>query len=607
MKRAPIIAAAAGVLCLLAARGGAETEPSAIGLWSYHTSYATGLKGELVLTRHGSRWHATLAGVAADATQAGGTIRIDFPNQGGAFRGTLDPDGLHGFWIRRAVTEDPSFATGESLAYAGPLRLTATGPGRWRATVVPLEDTFTLYLKIFRDADGSLKAAFRNPEMNSHGPAMQLAATQTGDALQFSAQPDPAQPPTHLDAVLRHGPDRIEVFWSDLKKTIALTRTTPARAARFAPRPPGSAPYFYRMPAATGDGWRVARARDAGLDEAKLARAVQRIVDIDPAAARAWLIHSMVIARHGKLVLDEYFYGHGQGEPHDTRSAGKTFSAVILGVLMQQGSPLSPASRMADVMAPLAPFANPDPRKGEITLGHLLTHTAGFACDDNADTSPGNEDMIQADLAHPDWTRVTVDLPMAYEPGTHYAYCSMNSNLAGAMLSRASGEWLPALFDRTVARPLRFGPYYWNLQSDGEGYLGGGVFVRSRDLLKVGQAYLDGGVWNGHRIATADWAKLSTSEQIHISPETTGRSGDAFRSVYYDTGDGFAWHLYRVKSGDKEYPCWFANGNGGQLLIVVPQFDLVAVFTAGNYGQGVWNRERDDILGGMIIPAITGP
>jgi hypothetical protein len=47
-----------------------------------------------------------------------------------------------------------------------------------------------------------------------------------------------------------------------------------------------------------------------------------------------------------------------------------------------------------------------------------------------------------------------------------------------------------------------------------------------------------------------------------------------------------------------------ANGNGGQLLIAVPQFDLVAMFTAGNYGQGVWNRERDDILGGMIIPAV---
>jgi CubicO group peptidase (beta-lactamase class C family) len=234
-----------------------------------------------------------------------------------------------------------------------------------------------------------------------------------------------------------------------------------------------------------------------------------------------------------------------------------------------------------------------------------MTHTAGLACDDNDDASPGFEDKVEADRSHPDWTRVTVDLPMAYEPGTHYAYCSMNINLAGAMLSRTTGEWLPELFDRTVARPLRFGTYYWNLQGSGEGYLGGGAFVRSRDLLKVGQAWLDGGVWNGRRIATPEWVKTSTAEQTHISPATTGREGDAFLQVYYDTGEGYAWHLYKVKSGDKFYPAIFANGSGGQLLVVMPQFDLVAVFTAGNYGQGVWNRERDDILGEMILPAMA--
>jgi hypothetical protein len=62
--------------------------------------------------------------------------------------------------------------------------------------------------------------------------------------------------------------------------------------------------------------------------------------------------------------------------------------------------------------------------------------------------------------------------------------------------------------------------------------------------------------------------------------------------------------MARVKSGENVYTGYHANGNGCQLLIVVPQFDLVVMFTAGNYGQGLWNRERDDIVGGMIIPAI---
>ncbi len=101
-----------------------------------------------------------------------------------------------------------------------------------------------------------------------------------------------------------------------------------------------------------------------------------------------------------------------------------------------------------------------------------MTHTSGLACDDNDESSPGNEDTMQTQREQPNWSKFTLDLPMAYEPGTQYAYCSANINLLGAALTAATGEWLPALFDRTVARPLQFGAYYWNLMPNGEGYWG---------------------------------------------------------------------------------------------------------------------------------------
>jgi CubicO group peptidase (beta-lactamase class C family) len=574
-----------------------------IGLWSYRTAFATGLGGELTIARSGARWDATIAGVRAGAAARGNAVDIAFPNEGGRFLGTYERGALRGFWVRRAVPEDPRFPIGEALSYTSPAAFRKVAPSTWRATIAPLGDTFTLFLKIFRDEQGALKAAFRNPEGHSHGAAMQFSVVRDGDRVRFDANPDPANADGRIEATLMHRPERIAVPWSDMKATLELTRTA-AGAERFQPAPAAATPYVYRAPARLDDGWRVARAGEVGMDEAALAGVVNRIRAIDPASQRAWLIHSIAVAYRGRLVLDEYFYGFGRDEPHDTRSASKTFSSVILGAMMKDGSALSPATRVYDVMAPRGPFANPDPRKSAITLGHLLTHSAGFACDDNAGNSPGDEDTIEADRTHPDWAKVTLDLPMQYAPGTHYAYCSMNINLAGAVLSQVSGEWLPALFDRTVARPLGFGPYHWNLTGKGEGYLGGGVFVRTRDFLKLGQTYLDGGSWNGRRIVSEAWVKDSLAPHMHISPETTGLHGDAFMQSYYDVDEGWAWHMIGVKAPDRTYQAYHANGNGGQLLLVVPELDLAVMFTAGNYGQGLWNRERDDIVGGMIIPAI---
>ncbi len=592
---------------LLAGSATAEPNRDVVGLWSYRTVFYSGRGEQIDITKRSAHWHAALGRSEAEMAANGNKVDFVFPNDAGTFRGVVDERGLHGFWIRPAVVEDPLYPFGEALPYTGPISLKSVGVGHWRARVLPLEDTFTLYLKIFRDADGSLKAAFRNPEQNSHGGVMQFTATQAGDSIRFDAQPDPAKPAVHIDAVLSRSADRLSLYWEDLKRTVVLSRTAAKDAVRFYPRSANVSAYSYRVPK-TGDGWQVARARDLGVDEAKLSQAVQRIIDVDPASARPWMIHSMAVAYKGKLILDEYFYGFGIDEPHDMRSASKTFSSVMLGALMMEGVKISPETKIYDALAGRGPFANPDPRKSRITLGHLLTHSAGLACDDNADASPGNEDMMESDRTYPDWTKRTLDLPMSFEPGTHYAYCSMNINLVGAALSEASGEWLPALFDRTVAKPLQFGRYYWNLIPNGEGYLGGGAFVRTRDFLKLGQAYLDGGVWNGHRIVTAEWVRDSISAHAHISPATTGLQGDAFRNSYYDVDDGWAWHMIGVKAPYRTYPAFHANGNGGQLLIIVPELDLAVMFTAGNYQQGLWNRERDDIVGGMIIPALpNGP
>lgn len=577
-----------------------------IGLWAARLDYGPALRGELILSRRGGNWTARIMDRRHDFAAERNVIRFTLPDGSGGFRGRLSDDRrrIDGFWLQPSGgNEDRPDPGASGQAFATPLTLTRAGDD-WRGAVVPLDDRFTLYLKIFRQ-DDRLVGAFRNPEMNWNGGASQFTLTRTGDALRFHVSYDGGE--ISHDAVLLRGPERIRIAWPELGRDVELVRRSPIEAAGFFPRPPGEPPYAYRRPEETGDGWRTAPAGETGLDEAALTRMIQDIIDSDPAARPPMLIHSMLVAHRGRLVLEEYFFGHDRDTPHDTRSAGKTFSSVMLGAAMMEGVPISPETRIYTLLAGRGPFANPDPRKERISLADLMTHSAGLACNDNDDASPGNENSMQSQDAQPDWWKHTLDLPMAFDPGVRYAYCSANINLAGAALTTATRTWLPEYFERTVARPLQFGRWHWNLMPTGEGYLGGGAWLRPRDLLKVGQAFLDGGVWNGRRIVPADWVASSTAPRMEISPATTGYSEEEFGNYYGRGADALAWHLAALTVGGREVRGYAATGNGGQVLLVIPEYRLAVVFTGGNYRQGgVWGRWGQNFVGDRIIPAIRG-
>ena len=613
----PFVRRSALVLCLGMLTATAPVHASAwaqpaedalIGLWASETRYGPEVRGELTLVREGSQWRASISGATARFGVTGDEIRFALPGGRGGFRGALAGDGraIRGFWLKPSgATRDRRDPGGSGQPFASPLVLASAGKGVWKGDVRPLEDRFTLYLSVYRNEEGVLVGAFRNPEMNANGGASRFRVTRTGDAVRFAIRYDETSPEISHAAILLRSPDRLRISWPEAGGVLELVRRTPDQVPRFFPRPPGEPAYDYRAPPALGDGWETARGAAVGIDEAALQRVVRQVIESDPAARRPSLIHSILVARRGKLVLEEYFFGYDRDTPHDIRSGGKTFSSILLGAAMREGAPLSPQSRITEVMARLGPFANPDPRKDRITLAHLMTHTAGLACDDNDEKSPGREDTMWTQDRQPNWWKYTLDLPMAHDPGERYAYCSANINLVGGAIATATRTWLPEYFDRKIARPLQFGPYHWNLSPAGDGYLGGGAFLKPRDLLKVGQLYLDGGVWKGRRVVDAAWVKDSTAPRVEITPATTGLTAEQFGEFYGGGADAYAWHGFSVKSGDRAYEGYQATGNGGQVLIVVPELDLVVVFTGGNYGQGgIWSRWGAETIGGQIIPTL---
>ncbi len=546
------------VLALAWSLSAQQPDADLVGLWGVETSFGPQVRGPFTLERGSGSWTLRVGGLEVSAPVTGDEIRISLPSGLGELRGRID----RAFWIQPRGNLPP---------YASPVTLRPAGTNAWRGEIAPLDDRFSLYLNITRNDDGSLRGAFHNPEMNWTGRAAWFRVERDGEGIKLI---DPATGRVRFVQPYDAGQRQIAM---EFGAPIALTPRTRDQAVGFAPRTPPASSYRYRAPLDRGDGWKTARARDAGLDEELLRKFVEHIIQSDPAAANSPRIHSLLIARHGKLVLEEYFFGFTPERPHDLRSASKTFTSVMAGIAMDHNESLT-------IDSPI------DPAFPKITLGHLLTHSSGLACDDNDEKSPGNEDVMQNQQRQNDWYRYFLDLPVAHPPGKTYAYCSAGINFAAGMVAKTTRAWLPEFFDRHIARPLQIDRYHVNLMPNGEAYGGGGIHMRPRDFLKLGETYLRGGVWNGKRIVSKEWVRTSTAHQIETS----------------DGGsDGYGWHRYKLRVGEREYDEYEASGNGGQFLIVVPELDLAVVITAGNYNQyRIWRTFRDELVPRYILPAV---
>jgi CubicO group peptidase (beta-lactamase class C family) len=563
----------------------APSDPAArlVGVWGGERGFGPEVHGELTLSRDNGHWLARVGGFEFPGRMEQGTLSAVLPGGQGVFRGTLTPDGrlLRGHWIQ------PKIVVG-GVRYATPVVLRAVQKEVWRGEVQPLDDRFTLYVLIHTAPDGTFRAVLRNPEKN-FGKQFSFRVSLSGTTVRLV---ESEHGNMTLEGTYDEKSGRLSLPFLFLG-TFDLTRRDRDQAVGLYPRTPASGPYVYRKPIADEDGWSTASLPDVGLDPSPLRALVQRILDTEPGPTPAPVIHGLLIARHGKLVLEEYFYGFDRERPHDLRSASKTFAPALVGIAIDQGAPLRAESPVYPLFPEHKAGASPDPRKAALTVEHLMTMTSGLACDDNQEDSPGNEDRIQEQES--DWYGATLDLPMERAPGAPQAvYCSMGMNLLGGILRNTTGTWLPELFERSLATPLQMRRYHLNLMPTGdEAYLGGGLYLRPRDALKLGQLYLAGGVWNGRRVVSQSWVERSTARHSVMSADRTY---------------GYAWWRHDLRVGDRVFAEYEAGGNGGQYVMVVPELDLVVAFTGGNYGQfSLWKQFREELLPRYILAAVDTP
>lgn len=554
-----------------------------VGLWGSEQMFGPTIRGQVTIDARNSQWCAQIAGflIPVEHTQKGMTFRL--PGDVGEFRGHMSADlkRIVGQWIQPALGQQ---------RYVTPIQLTELTKGVWRGILTPLDDRLSLYVLIRREADDSITAFIRNPDFN-YLDRRSYHAALSGAGVTFL---DVRNPSWRLDGTYDEKMDLLSIQFPDLARTISFTRRKDRDAVGFFPRT-ASDHYIYRRPVAAGDGWKTAPLSEVGIDPKPISALVEKILAADP-VANPLAIHSLLIARHDKLVLEEYFYGSDDEQPHDMRSAAKTFAPVLLGIAIDHGAKLRPESPVYALFPEYKEFANPDARKMKITVGNVMSMTSGLACNDYDDASVGNEDRMQNQSEQPDWYKFTLDLPMARDPGGKQAqYCSAGMNLIGGVLRNSTGKWIPDFFYEYLAAPLQFGTYHLNLTPTGDVYMGGGFRLRARDELKLGQLYLSGGLWNGQRIVSAKW--VDESIQTHSS----------FGVIIDDAVDdyGYGWHIFHAAVAGHVYQGYSAGGNGGQFVIVIPELDLVVGFNGGSYGNfPAWIRWSTNLVPQFVIPAV---
>lgn len=549
------------------------------GLWEAKRRFGSDVGGSLIIRRLDDEWRAEIAGRVVAVKLSGGAVSFELPDDEGSFRGRFDSrlTKIVGHWFQPATVEN-------GTPYASPVTLTKDKQDIWRGEVSPLDDALTFYLVVRPRADGSVGAFLRNPERNLGRFIRVDHIERAGETVKLFAADSADAKGRVLAEGKYYDESQVLTIFFPMRGTFDFKRVAGDESSDFYPRGRSTATYTYAPPPAFDDGWQTASLENVGISRDRIQKFIQMIIDTPIDSVGSQEVHGVLIARHGKLVLEEYFHGEHREKPHDTRSASKSLTATLFGAAVKAGVPAGASSPVYQVMNGGAFPPGLEPRKKALTVESLLTMSSGLDCDDADPKSPGNEDNMLEQTEQPDYYKFALALKMIRSPGERAVYCSVQPNLIGGVLSRASKQTLPALFHNLLAEPLQIKRYYMNLTPTGDAYMGGGVRFLPRDFMKFGQLHLNGGTWNGRRVLTPEWARRATSHVVNVD-KTTAYNWKTNRMETGTRKYGYLWWVEDYPYRGRTVRAFFAAGNGGQIVMGIPELDLVVAFYGGNYSD----------------------
>jgi len=351
--------------------------------------------------------------------------------------------------------------------------------------------------------------------------------------------------------------------------------------------------------------WPTAEPKEMGINAGQLDD-----FSADIAAGKYGLVDSMLVIRCGKAVYDKTYqhdYGQIYGERaktegplnhdlhgpynyfstdfhpyykgtdmHTMQSVSKTLTSVTIGIARTRNdftaAPDTPIIKYFDAKK----VAKLDDRKKHITVRDLLTMTAGLEWHEDLpyDDPKNSADIMEA--SH-DWVQYAMDQPMAADPGTKFVYNSGATELLAHVFKKVTGKNVDEYADEHLFKPLNI-HYYWKHTPTGLPDTEGGLYLPAHDLAKIGQLYLKRGTWGEQDIVSGSWVKDSVAPHITVGED--------------DWKYGLLWWLKAFGTAPEDVT-WEARGFGGQQLMVVPEYDMVVVFTGWDILPSKEKRPHD--------------
>lgn len=317
--------------------------------------------------------------------------------------------------------------------------------------------------------------------------------------------------------------------------------------------------YVYHKPKKTTDGLETGSLEDEFKNPEMIINMVKETIK-----GKFPDVHSILIYKNNKLVLEEYFYGYNKNMRHQLRSATKPFIGGIVGIAVDKGFIKSEKEKLLPYFKLKYPeIVNLDDRKKEITIENILMYRHGMDCENDNPKSKGNELKM---MESKDWVKHTLDLPMVAEPGKSSSYCSGCPLTLGSLVEIATAKDIEGFAKENLFDPLGISNYNWTFEPNHASMTTfSQMYITPRDLIKLAKLFKDGGKWKGKQIISEDWVNKTFSME--------------------DGEYGYLWEKKYFDIGGKRFRSFMASGNGGQKINIWPELDMITVFTGGNYNS----------------------